>query len=68
LARHRNAQALFGCDQVVVVIVSGVELHPVDVAGEPALLGRVVVTTADPLSPPTSQVSSAEKIIGMLAS
>src|SRR6476661_9563590 len=45
LARHRDAQALLGCDQVVGVfcVLAEIDLHPVDRAGEDAALAFVVV-------------------------
>src|SRR4029450_8840998 len=45
LARHRDAQALFGRDQVVGVlsVLAEVDLHPVDRAGEDAALALVIV-------------------------
>src|SRR4051794_40986487 len=36
LLGHGDAQSLVGVDEVVVVVVAEVELHPVDLAGEPA--------------------------------
>src|SRR3954468_1840112 len=45
LARHRDAQALLGHDQVVGVfcVLAEIDLHPVDRAGEDAALAVVVV-------------------------
>ena len=36
LPRHGDAETFFGIDEVVVVVVAEIELHPVDLAGEPA--------------------------------
>ena len=58
LDAHGDAKAVFGFDEVVVVVEAEVELDPVDLAGE--ALDRVVAVTGDPNSSPTSQVSSAE--------
>jgi hypothetical protein len=43
LTGHRDVPPLFGRDEVVVVVVAGVELDPVDGAGELALVRCVVV-------------------------
>src|SRR4026209_1572662 len=42
LPSHGDAQALLGVDEVVVVVVTELDLHPVDRSGEAAGLGRVV--------------------------
>src|SRR4051794_37674548 len=45
LARHCDAQALLGCDQVLggFGVLAEIDLHPVDGAGEDAALAVVVV-------------------------
>src|SRR4029453_18846137 len=45
LPRHRDAQALLGCDQVVGVfcVLAEIYLHPVDRAGKDAAVAVVVV-------------------------
>ena len=42
LPSHGDAQAFLGVDEVVVVILAEIDLHPVDLAGEPAAVGGVV--------------------------
>ena len=42
LPGHGDAEAFVGVDEVVVVVGAEVELDPVDLAGEPAVLGGVV--------------------------
>jgi hypothetical protein len=43
LADHGDAQPLLGADEVVVVVLAGVELHPAHAPVEAAFGGRVVV-------------------------
>src|SRR3954468_11282528 len=42
LTRHRDAEPLLWIDEVVVVVRTYIELHPVDLAGEAAALGGVI--------------------------
>ncbi len=42
LPRHREVEPLLGRDQVVVAVLADVELHPLDLTGEP-VAGRAVV-------------------------
>ena len=42
LPGHGDAEAFLGLDEVVVIVGADVELHPVDLPGEPTVSGRVV--------------------------
>jgi hypothetical protein len=42
LPGHSDAQAFLGVDEVIVIILAKIELHPVDLAGEPAAVRGVV--------------------------
>jgi hypothetical protein len=42
LSGHGNAEALLGVDEVVEIIVAKINLHPVDLASEPAAMCVVV--------------------------
>jgi hypothetical protein len=42
LPRHGDAEAFVAVDEVIVVVLAEVDLHPVDPAGEPAGRGGVV--------------------------
>ena len=42
LPGHCDAHAFLGVDEVVVIVAAEVDLHPVDLSGEPAALGGVV--------------------------
>src|SRR6478609_3586975 len=41
LACHRQVESFLGGDEVVVVVVADIDLHPVDFAGEPVAGGPV---------------------------
>ena len=42
LPRHRHTPALFRIDEVIVIVLAHVELHPVYLAGELARFGSVI--------------------------
>ncbi len=42
LPRHGDPEPFLGVDEVVMIIFAEIELHPVDLAGEPAVACGVV--------------------------